>query len=437
MPDSTSTALARNPESSARAALRVVPRPVPQPTDLPLPDPPRRPFIALARMCVVGGPMLKHVFMVVTSYCPVMASDWEARGFALRETLRRDCEFAKVETLDRYLKLLQLAGWIDWTHQWGHGTRGQSASEFLVRLSPVQVADRIRPPRQGGHYPAKTPMSGGSLPELPINKDPHVREQRPPCQGTKTPMSGGAVVAEGSKDEDLRPSAAAEEICSSPPAAGGLPTAAAAQSDLTAAGAAGTPSSSVSGGAVETGVGASEKQIKLLVVCADRLKATPTPELWRSADRTAVQAQIAAAMEAREEKPRHRHQVDEEIRDRCNRQEETSALYLDGVQRCRCGAVRFFIRQKPEMDPDEYGPWFLCGETATAVILDGNGAEAGDWGRGAAFDADDEALKLTGWRRPFTWSEVETIVGPRPRPRHDEDGEDEDGEDMPTEDVFA
>ena len=74
MPDSTSTAPARNPESSARAALRVVPRPVPQPTDLPLPDPPRRPFIALARMCVVGGPMLKHVFMVVTSYCPVMAS---------------------------------------------------------------------------------------------------------------------------------------------------------------------------------------------------------------------------------------------------------------------------------------------------------------------------------------------------------------------------
>ena len=250
-------------------------------------------------------------------------------------------------------------------------------------------------------------------------------------------MSGGAVVAEGSKDEDLRPSAAAEEICSSPPAAGGLPTAAAAQSDLAAVGAAGTPSSSVSGGAVETGVGASEKQTKLLVVCADRLKATPTPELWRSADRTAVQAQIAAAMEAREEKPRHRHQVDEEIRDRCNRQEETSALYLDGVQRCRCGAVRFFIRQKPEMDPDEYGPWFLCGETATAVVLDGNGAEAGDWGRGAAFDADDEALKLTGWRRPFTWSEVETIVGPRPRPRHDEDGEDEDGEDMPTEDVFA
>ena len=353
MPDSTSTAPARNPESSARAALRVVPRPVPQPTDLPLPDPPLRPFIALARMCVVGGPMLKHVFMVVTSYCPVMASDWEARGFALRETLRRDCEFAKVETLDRYLKLLQLAGWIDWTHQWGHGTRGQSASEFLVRLSPVQVADRIRPPRQGGQYPAKTPMTWGSLPELPINKDPHVREQRPPCQGTKTPMSGGAVVAEGSKDEDLRPSAAAEEICSSPPAAGGLPTAAAAQSDLAAAGTAGTPSSSVSGGAVETGVGASEKQIKLLAVCADRLKATPTPELWRSADRTAVQAQIAAAMEAREEKPRHRHQVD------------------------------------------------------------------------------------AGWRRPFTWSEVETIVGPRPRPRHDEDGEDEDGEDMPTEDVFA
>ena len=246
MPDSTSTALARNPESSARAALRVVPRPVPQPTDLPLPDPPRRPFIALARMCVVGGPMLKHVFMVVTSYCPVMASDWEARGFALRETLRRDCEFAKVETLDRYLKLLQLAGWIDWTHQWGHGTRGQSASEFLVRLSPVQVADRIRPPRQGGqlgpnvaarrelHTELGMPLekvvrpavrtardqgrrgptadaaapAWGSLPELPINKDPHVREQRPPCAGitrqrppcqgglcrncrsTKTPMSG-------------------------------------------------------------------------------------------------------------------------------------------------------------------------------------------------------------------------------------------------------
>ena len=72
---------------SDKAALRAVAWPVPMQTDLPFPDPPKRPFVSLARMCKVGGPMLKHVFNTIVGYCPVMAiaEVWSVTGDAVGE----------------------------------------------------------------------------------------------------------------------------------------------------------------------------------------------------------------------------------------------------------------------------------------------------------------------------------------------------------------
>ena len=74
---------------TARANLKAVPRRAPtQQPDLPLPPPPARPFVSLARETHVGaGPVRKHVYQTLASYCPLMAKSWAARGHVYRETL--------------------------------------------------------------------------------------------------------------------------------------------------------------------------------------------------------------------------------------------------------------------------------------------------------------------------------------------------------------
>ena len=64
--------------SGERPPLQPVAPGLPKQGQLPLPDPPQRPFVALARESRVGGPVRKLVYMVLASFCPVMAHSWTA-----------------------------------------------------------------------------------------------------------------------------------------------------------------------------------------------------------------------------------------------------------------------------------------------------------------------------------------------------------------------
>ena len=103
---------------------------------LPLPDPPARPFVALARESRVGGPVRKLVYMMVATFCPLMARSWVATGRIKRETLRQACELKKVDTLDTHLRQLRDDGFLSWR-------RTPGASIFEVRLSPLRVLEAM------------------------------------------------------------------------------------------------------------------------------------------------------------------------------------------------------------------------------------------------------------------------------------------------------
>ena len=115
-----------------RASMRPLPRLEPVQRKLPLPPPPFRPFFALAREIPIGNATSKFVYMMVASYCPVMARAWSAVGRVRRKTLQRVCEFKKIETLDLHLRALRAAGYADWS-------RTGRASEFVVRLWPLHI----------------------------------------------------------------------------------------------------------------------------------------------------------------------------------------------------------------------------------------------------------------------------------------------------------
>ena len=163
--------------------------------------------------------------------------------------------------------------------------------------------------------------------------------------------------------------------------------------------------------------------------------------LWLRAPKAAVQKQIAAAMDARDEKPRHRHEVEQEIAfamsrvsaDDKWRDHPVGTLLADRVQRCRCGAVRRTYDAHP--GEADVSPWVLCGEVAAVwryptggdlpheFAVEGRWDEAGERGElvdGTAVsgdapmcDPDDDeygGVRLTGWRRPYTWSEVKALA---------------------------
>ena len=116
--------------------LTPVARETPKQEKLPLPDPPARPFVALARESRVGGPVRKLVYMMVATFCPVMAYSWVATGRIKRETLRQACELKKVDTLDTHLRQLRADGFLNWR-------RTPGASIFEVRLSPLRVLEAM------------------------------------------------------------------------------------------------------------------------------------------------------------------------------------------------------------------------------------------------------------------------------------------------------
>ena len=364
--------------SRSRAVLREAPRAEPRQEKLPLPPVPERMFMTLARNCDVGGgPVRKLVFLVVASYCPGKVSQWEARGYPSRETLRRICQLANMDTLDRHLRALREDSWMTWAHR--RGKKGQQgASEFTVRLAPLREA-----------------LTGDSSPFIRPKEVQTPEFQTPTAWGsgteTRTPQRGGL-------DEFQNPTS------------GILATAAKQGSTLPSSGADVPSGRSNESAAVESRVAAknperaSEKQIKLLEVCADRLNAEPDPDMWRAADRATIQRQIRIAMLARDEKPLHRHKAEAEIL--IGSGEDGGILHRDVVQRCRCGAVRSVSLNRSGGEVDMSDGWRLCGEIAQSLDTSRSQSDVDLFALNGAGD-----VELIVWHDgQFTWSEVEIRI---------------------------
>ena len=175
--------------------MRPLARLEPVQQNLPLPPPPWRPFFALAREVPVGNPTSKYVYLVLASYCPIMARAWSAVGRVRRTTLQRVCEFKKIQTLDLHLRALRDAGYADWS-------RTGRASEFVIRLSPLHILGSLaqpgstsdgvsdQPPR--GLDP---PSSGGSG-RRPFTSNGHSA----PGSGADPPFDGESATSFGDSE---------------------------------------------------------------------------------------------------------------------------------------------------------------------------------------------------------------------------------------------
>lgn len=158
--------------------LTPVARETPKQEKLPLPDPPARPFVALARESRVGGPVRKLVYMMVATFCPVMAYSWVATGRIKRDTLRQACELKKVDTLDTHLRELRADGFLSWR-------RTPGASIFEVRLSPLRVLEAMADSGRRPWHPRRTvrscPRQGSRCPLAWVT---------PPRKGVKRLVEG-------------------------------------------------------------------------------------------------------------------------------------------------------------------------------------------------------------------------------------------------------
>ena len=390
---------ARVADSAADApTLAVVPRRAPSQAKLPLPDPPERPFVALARESRVGGPVRKLVYLVVASFCPVMTKGWKAIGKVRRETIRAACELGKLDTLDQHLRRLRDDGYVTWRR-----TRG--ASEFEVSLSPLRVLEATkRPPlkgsqdspSQGESRPVpenqESPSQGESRPVPENQESPSQGESRPVPENQESPSQGESrPVPENQESPSQGESESPSQGESRVPLSGGVEVAIEVGSEVTTAAAAAAHSS-------KDPRQVTDKQVKLLLVCADRLKAVAEPELWRAATCETIQRQICAAIDARAEKPRHKHAVAAEVLTGSG--EDGGILYRDVVQRCRCGAVRSVSLNRSGAEFDRSDGWRLCGEIAQ--FLDTSRRERAD-----VFTLSGAGVPLTGWHDgSFTWSDV-------------------------------
>ena len=424
------------------ASMRPLPRLEPVQQDLPLPAPPWRPFFALAREIPIGNPTSKFVYMMVASYCPVMARAWSAVGRVRRKTLQRVCEFKKIETLDLHLRALRTAGYADWS-------RTGRASEFTLRLSPLHIlglegqpalasggeavdpspaadppfhggsADPSRgsdPPSNGGsRHPGLPPNGGsgaasvadppfhrGSAPLFGDSESPRDGGSPPPVGAARSPENGGSVspsrggfrspvsrrgvVVRGSQGSPVAAAAAAEHLGVVRP---GLDHRRAS----TGASAPGPPAA-----------GLLDRQIKLLEVASDRLRAEPRHDLWRAAEAGGLQRQLSAAVRYRErlEWVPHTHDADGEVL--CEYGDLAGIPWMTVVQRCACGSVRV-VRKDRSAGLYELVGWSLCGLVAayaadTAFLGDLSGAPPS-----AAF-----VVSLAEWEPPYSLADVAALA---------------------------
>ena len=419
-------------------SMRPLPRLEPVQQDLPLPPPPWRPFFALAREIPIGNPTSKFVYMMVASYCPVMARAWSAVGRVRRKTLQRVCEFKKIETLDVHLRALRDAGYADWS-------RTGRASEFTLRLSPLHIlglegqpalvsggeavdpAPAADPPFHGGSAdPSRgsdPPSNGGSAHRgLPSNRGSHEASVAdPPFHGGSAPLFGGS---ESPWNGGSAPSAERAPLPgkggSVSPSGGGFrspvsrrgvvvrgsqefPAAAAAAAiegpEVVRPGLAHRRSSTGASAA-----GLLDRQIKLLEVASDRLRAAPCHDLWRAAGSGGLQRQLSAAVRYRErlEWVAHAHEAEGEVL--CEYGDIAGIPWMTVVQRCACGSVRV-VRKDRSAGLDELVDWSLCGLVAayaadTAFLGDLSGAPPS-----AAF-----VVSLAKWEPPYSLADVAALA---------------------------
>lgn len=421
--------------SGERPPLHPVAPGLPRQGKLPLPDPPQRPFVALARESRVGGPVRKLVYMVLATYCPVMAYSWVATGRVRRETLRQACELKKMDNLDTNLRQLRADGFISWT-------RTPGASVFEVRLSPLRVLEamedsrkRFGPRAVSGQTssdtrqvsPSRGEAHGGREPVSPLKGESHAPSggrvsplegdtalltgQVSPLEGESRGIPpaitspGGALVSapansgsprEGESDSPFRGE-------SGPPLRGGVEVAREVVHEVNSAAAAGAVALAQAEPAESSQLLAPDRRFKLLEVAADRLFAARARALWLKAPNAAVQAQIAAAVRYRDglKWHRHDHRAEEEIP--VSAGVDRQIRWKTVVQRCECGAVRFATIDRDGL-VSEYVQWTLCGLVADYVTDEAFYIERPPPSLAC------EPVALDDWQQPLTWSDVDILV---------------------------
>ena len=420
--------------SGERPPLQPVAPGLPRQGKLPLPDPPQRPFVALARESRVGGPVRKLVYMVLATYCPVMAYSWVATGRIRRETLRQACELKKMDNLDTNLRQLRADGFISWT-------RTPGASVFEVRLSPLRVLEAMEDSRKRfGHRAVSGPASSDARQVSPSKGEtrgvrgpvsPLEGEPKATTGGRVSPLEGDTALLTGQVSPLEGGSRGIPPAITSP---GGALVSAPADSGFPlhrefyspSKGELGTPLrggvevayevayevSQAAAGAVALVRAepaevpqplAPDRRFKLLEVAADRLFAARARTLWLKAPDAAVQAQIAAAVRYRDglKWHRHDHRAEEEIL--VSAGVDRRVRWKTVVQRCECGAVHFATVDRAGL-VSEYVHWTLCGLVAGYVTDEAFYIERPPPSLAC------EPVVLDGWQQPLTWSDVDILV---------------------------
>ena len=411
--------------------MRPLARLEPVQQNLPLPPPPWRPFFALAREVPVGNPTSKYVYLVLASYCPIMARAWSAVGRVRRTTLQRVCEFKKIQTLDLHLRALRDAGYADWS-------RTGRASEFIIRLSPLHILGSLAqpgstsdgvsdqpprgldPPSNGGSgrrpFTSNGHSSPGSGADPPFDGESATSfgDSESPPEGYSVsrrgadglPPKGGSVTPHAGRFRSpvSRPGVVLEGSQGLPEAA----AAAAADSDSGVVHGVGPPSAGSPLRSASAPAGLLDRQVKLLEVASDRLRAVPCPRLWRAARPEALQQQLSAAVRHRErhrerlEWVAHAHEVEGEVL--CGYGQIAGTPWMTVVQRCACGSLRV-VRQSHSSGFSDLVEWSLCAFVVFYATATGFLQDLAD-----VPDSSEFVVSLADWNTPYSLADVGVLA---------------------------
>ena len=395
------------------SGMHSLPRLEPVQQDLPLPAPPHRPFFALARDVQIGNATSKFVYMVIASYCPVMARAWSAVGRVRRKTLQKACEFKKMDTLDLHLRALRTARYLDWS-------RTGRASEFIVNLSPLQILGsqgRSAIPRNGGSEdPARVgdpPLGGVSVTAF-CGADPPLNGGsaggRVPRNGgsarpsaSDPPLNGGSAPLFGDSDPPPSGGSARSGVSGRSPRNGGSesPSRGRFRNPVSRSGVVVEGSQGVHPAAAAAGrVGLGDRQVKLLEVASDRLGAAACPDLWRAASPEALQRQMSAAVRYRDRLQwvAHSHAVESEVL--CAYGVVAGSPWMTVVQRCACASARI-VRQTRSTGRADLLEWSLCGFVASHAVDTAFLGALSDAPGGAEF-----IVSLADWSDPYSLADI-------------------------------
>ena len=151
-----------------------------------------------------------------------------------------------------------------------------------------------------------------------------------------------------------------------------------------------------------------DRQVKLLEVASDRLRAIPCPHLWRAARPDVLQQQLSAAVRHRErhrerlEWVAHAHEVEGEVL--CGYGHIAGTPWMTVVQRCACGSLRV-VRQSHSSGFSELVEWSLCAFVVFYATATGFLQDLAD-----VPDSSEFVVSLADWNTPYSLADVGVLA---------------------------